>query len=214
MRVTDINDIRTTTDLRFLNNLIMDNNFGSNQMLMVECFNRAIDLGYKGKFPIPDYKADTKKFIVVDTWNGEGYSDVNGSEMKLFDTHAEARQYAKEQALKELPNPGDLDVYRDETLVVAYQFEVDDDHGSYQVHELKKNAYAVMIRCNINDVLVLTELEFKQEIKQLKEEFLELQKRTGEDEEDYFDYQPGGDIFVSAWDDYDFQFRLLKNVKQ
>ena len=54
MKVTHINDIRTTTDLQFLNNLIMDNNFGSNQMLMVECFNRAIDLGYKGKFPIPD----------------------------------------------------------------------------------------------------------------------------------------------------------------
>ena len=222
MRVTHINDIRTTTDLQFLNNLIMDNNFGSNQMLMVECFNRAIDLGYKGKFPIPD----TKKFIVVDTWNGEGYSDLNGSEIKMFDDQVNAERYAQTKALNELPLPSDsryegerLDILRkedqvdDEEFLVAFQYEIDDDHGSYQVHELKKNAYAVMVRCNINDVVVLTELEFKQEIKQLKEEFLEVQKRTGEDEEDYFDYQPGGDIFISAWDDYDFQFRLLKNVE-
>ena len=126
--------------------------------------------------------------------------------MKIFSDKAVAHKHAKRIAKSQ---SNDIEIFEDS----IYYFEIDEDYGSYQVHELKEYAYAVMIRCNDNYAEVLTELEFKQAIKQLKEEFLELKKQTGEDEEDYFNYQLGGDIFVSAWDDYDFQFRLLKNVE-
>lgn len=143
------------------------------------------------------------KYIMVDTWNGSGYSSENGTEIKIFSYKAVANKHAKRRAKCQ---SNDIEIFEGS----IYSFEIDEDYGSYQVHELKEDAYAVMIRCNDNYAEVLTELEFKQAIEQLKEEFLELQKQTGEDEEDYFDYQPGGDIFVSAWDDYDFQFRILK----
>ena len=31
-----------------------------------------------------------KKFIVIDTWNGDGYSSDNGTQIKIFDTQAAA----------------------------------------------------------------------------------------------------------------------------
>ena len=43
-----------------------------------------------------------KKFIVIDTWNGDGYSSDNGTQIKIFDTQAEAKQYAESMALQEI----------------------------------------------------------------------------------------------------------------
>ena len=42
----------------------------------------------------------SNKFIVVDTWNGEGYSSENGIEIKIFDTKKEADAYCKIEAYK------------------------------------------------------------------------------------------------------------------
>ena len=36
------------------------------------------------------------KYIVIDTWNGEGYSSDNGTEIKTFQTKKDALKYAKE----------------------------------------------------------------------------------------------------------------------
>jgi len=38
-------------DVKTINKIVMDQNWGK-QLLMRECFDRALELGYKGTFPI------------------------------------------------------------------------------------------------------------------------------------------------------------------
>ena len=159
-----------------------------------------------------------KKFIVIDTWNGDGYSSDNGTQIKIFDTQAAAKRYAESMALQEIEhqetNKG-LTYYSDDNSWSAcFTIGPDDnpDHGTYQVHELPKNAYAVMILTNVNEVEILTEDKFKDEVEYLSSEFHEHE--TFEDYEDTFCKEENGDMFVSCFgcQDYDYQFRLIKNI--
>lgn len=87
------------------------------------------------------------------------------------------------------------------TLFLSY----DDNHGSYQVWETK-GVYAIMIQCNVNEITMLTKEEYEEKIKWLDEQY-------GDDLEDYSDTDENGDKFYcSLVDDYDYQFRLIKNI--
>jgi hypothetical protein len=156
----------------------------------------------------------TNKFIVIDTWNGEGYSSDNGTDIKIMNNIVDAERYAECMATSNLCYPSEdrlenevieINHYND---YVSFIYEVDDDAGSYQVHKLNDDAFAIVIRTNINEVDILTESEYNELVDSLKEEF----KENDETEEDYFHYEEDGDLFVSAFDDYDFQFRLIKNI--
>ena len=160
-----------------------------------------------------------KKYIVVDTWNGDGYSSENGVEINQFQNKKLAFKHAHKRALE---NAGDVaeDVcrYSDEELnhslweVVKrdadgdgfYWETYDDNTGSYQVFEIK-DAYAIMILCNVNEVSLLTKKEYKERVSELNEEY-------GEDLEENLYEDDNGDSFYCAIDDYDYQFRLIKNI--
>jgi hypothetical protein len=160
-----------------------------------------------------------KKYIVVDTWNGDGYSYENGVDTKQFQYKKAAFKYAYQRVLS---NAGDVsdDVcrYSDEkptehwkpvkrgTDGDGFYFETYDDNcGSYQVWETK-DAYAIMIQCNVNDVTMLTKEEYKEHIE-------ELDAMYGSDLEEYCETDDNGDKFYcSLVDDYDYQFRLIKNL--
>ena len=149
-----------------------------------------------------------KKYIVIDTWNGEGYSYNNGADTKQFQYKKSAMKHAFKRVLSNVDgDTDDVQKYNEEYLDDGYYFtHYNDDSGSYQVHEIK-DTYAIMIQCNTNEVFMLNEKEFNDKISELDEEY-------GEDLEDYSNTDENGDkYYCSLVDDYDYQFRLIKNLK-
>ena len=163
-----------------------------------------------------------KKYIVIDTWNGEGYSDNNGVDTKQFDDKKKAFAWAYKRVLSN--NDDDADgvcKYSDETSPNPelwtpvkkdadgdgfYWESYDDNSGSYQVFEIK-DTYAIMIYCNTNEVFMLNKEEYDEKIAELNEEY-------GEELEEEMYKEDNGDSFYCAIDDYDYQFRLITNIKK
>lgn len=163
-----------------------------------------------------------KKYIAIDTWNGEGYSDCNGVEIKTFDNKILAERYAEVEATKQLPYPIS-DRFNGEEVTTFITSDVTifgwtvggegyEDHGTFQVHPLPSDAYAVMIRTNVNEVDILDALEYANWIEELSSDF--EGDYDSSEKEDYFYYEENGDLFVQCFgsQDYDYQFRLIKNI--
>ena len=147
------------------------------------------------------------KYIVVDTWNGMGYSTENGVELKQFNKEIDAMAWANKRCMEQVKfctsiPQGDSIWGLD---CGGYCYESDLGGGSYQIVETK-DVHAVMIRCNVNDVETLTKDEYYNKIQ-------ELDGLYGEDLDDCLDVDENGDRFYhSHVDEYDYQFRLLKNL--
>ena len=175
-----------------------------------------------------------KKYIVIDTWNGDGYSTENGVDTKQFDHRESALKWAYKRCVEQ--NQGDTDTiqrYSDqknyngeplewfkkdgnETNGDGYYWETyDDNSGSYQVWETK-DVYAFMIQCNVNDVNPLTKQEYLEEIEE-KEHLMKdaiTNSIWNQTEEDFISEDKNGDVYYADLDDYDYQFRLVNNLKQ
>tara|TARA_Y100000401_G_scaffold117489_1_gene126550 strand:+ start:427 stop:897 length:471 start_codon:yes stop_codon:yes gene_type:complete len=151
-----------------------------------------------------------KRYIVVDTWNGDGYSDENGAEIKIFDDKINAFEYALQGIKKQhgaIFEPITI-TSQDVHLVGGYGFESGHDHGSFQVLEFNEDIYAVQIMCNVNEVMLLTKEQYEEAIKEREEEMHEAYNYF--DREDYVT-ENNGDTFYSAIYDYDYQYRLVSN---
>ena len=133
------------------------------------------------------------RYVVVDTWNGQGYSSENGVDLRFFWTKAEAESVAKHDASMY----ENLQRYVDDKAI-SFGYDIDDDNGSYQVLELKDDTYAIMIRANVNEVDLLSEVEYNSKIQEFESEDI--------------DTSPNGDVYIGGVDDYDYQFRLLHNT--
>lgn len=165
-----------------------------------------------------------KQYIVIDTWNGMGYSDQNGNQIEFFDNKISAERHAESEATQQLPYPVSDRVNGEEvttfitsdTTIFGWTIgsEGYEDHGTYQVHELPSDAYAVMIRTNVNEVDILDAVEYADWIKELSSDF--EGDYDPSEKEDYFYYEDNGDLFVQCFgsQDFDYQFRLIKNIKQ
>jgi hypothetical protein len=156
-----------------------------------------------------------KKYIVIDTWNGEGYSSDNGVDTKQFTYKKSAYKWAYKRALSQADGDAKyVTRYSDEYAQIdkgvdgdGYSFlAYDDNYGSYQVWETK-DAHAFMIHCNVNECAMLTKKQYEEQIEWLDKEY-------GEDLEEYLDTEKNGDKFYgSLVDEYDYQFRLISNLK-
>lgn len=144
-----------------------------------------------------------RKYIVIDTWNGMGYSTENGVDTKQFDDKSTALDWARKRCLEQAQN----DLSSVSSIDNGYVWEDEEgDAGTYQVIETK-DVYAVMIRCNVNDVETLTKEEYYNKIQ-------DLDKLYGEDIDEHLNIDGNGDRFYdSNVDEYDYQFRLMKNFK-
>tara|TARA_R100000426_G_C4824430_1_gene112075 strand:+ start:2050 stop:2544 length:495 start_codon:yes stop_codon:yes gene_type:complete len=156
----------------------------------------------------------SKKYIAVDTWNGEGHSSENGTEIKLFDTKQEADAYCKTEAYKN----EEEDVMVVEKVKNGYEFydiseDGVDDSGSYRYYTLPQDAYAVEILCNVNEVRILNQIEFAKAIADRETELQDYLKDTifNETREDKVIATDDG-IFYHSLDQYDFQYRRLESV--
>ena len=164
-----------------------------------------------------------KKYVVIDTWNGEGYSTENGVDIKQFDYRKSALKWAYKRALSNAQDDADdVQRYSDQTDLMkandngdGYFWETYDDNcGSYQVWETK-DVYAFMIQCNVNDVTPLTKKQFIEEIED-KEDLMKdaiTHSPFNEMEEDFQFQEENGDVYYGGLDDYDYQYRLVKNIK-
>ena len=112
-----------------------------------------------------------KKYIVIDTWNGEGYSSDNGNEIKYFSSKDEAIKHAKQRRKENLQI--NQTPYETGDNIFGWGDEEIGDYGSYQVYELKEDDYAIEILANVNEVVILTKKEYQERIKELNEEVFE-----------------------------------------
>ena len=163
-----------------------------------------------------------KKYVVIDTWNGEGYSTENGVDIKQFDYRKSALKWAYKRALTNAQDDADdVQRYSDQTDLMkandngdGYFWETYDDNcGSYQVWETK-DVYAFMIQCNVNDVTPLTKKQFIEEIED-KEDLMKdaiTHSPFNESEEDFESQEENGDVYYGGLDDYDYQYRLVSNM--
>ncbi len=144
-----------------------------------------------------------KKYIIVSTWNGEGYTSENFiNEIVLLDNDAQALVLCK--ALAEDQLGADVTIQKN-----GAGFDHGDDQGAYHFFELKDEHYGVRFEPNWNKAELLTEAEYKAVVAEL---------RTQIDEEDGI-IDDGDSIFfhtgeikdgVDVQYEVDYQFEVIK----
>jgi hypothetical protein len=100
------------------------------------------------------------KFVIVETWNGEGYSYENLIRLvKDFDSEEDAKQFCKETLEDEQISAEE--VY---PLDTGYGWSYRDDDGSYQCFKMEEDSFGVIILCNVNDVKVVNKESYFKEL--------------------------------------------------
>lgn len=99
-----------------------------------------------------------KKFAIVSTWNGEGYSYSNELEKIVEGSFSDVKLMAKEMMIETQPN---IEFTEEEDGFIFSFIGNDDDSGSFRVLELDENSFGIVITTQINQAEVLNEDEFK-----------------------------------------------------
>jgi hypothetical protein len=99
-----------------------------------------------------------KKFAIVSTWNGEGYSYQSKLRLIFNGTETEAKDKTKSLMCE---TEGEKIEIEERENGYTFNFSNDENnHGSYQFLELNDDSYGIVITCNVNEVEVLTKEEF------------------------------------------------------
>jgi len=127
--------------------------------------------GITGKSEAPTPKKTPKTnqdtYLIVETWNGEGYSEENLiSETKKFSNDKEAKNYTK-GLIEKNQSFDEIDPYSN-----GWGWLSGEDNGSYQYFKLKPSDYGVVILTNINEVKVLNKKEYEQLLKLTQTNFI------------------------------------------
>lgn len=137
------------------------------------------------------------KYVIVSTWNGEGYSELNEAVIKKFKSDEDAffhivkkaRQYDEGFELEYFQKKGEGRV----------TFDDGDDQGSFQFFKVISSDYGVVIQCNVNEAIVLNKDGYNDTLA------LAI-KQADPDELEEIDLTADR-IFIGAYDsDYDYQF--------
>ena len=143
-----------------------------------------------------------KKYAIIGTWNGEGYS----SENKL---HAvvEAQNYDEVMAITKELVMSEMMIGTDEpddeffTLENGHGWTTgpEEDSGTYQFFEILDDTFGFVVLCNVNDVQACNKDEF---------DSLKLEAISQADEDDYDEGElDSNNVFIGAYGgDYDYQF--------
>lgn len=158
-----------------------------------------------------------KKYAIIDTWNGDGYSYANEIlHIKYFDNDEQALEHCKKLATEQAngfledlfgvtDNIDDLLSVNDSS-VDYFAKNDEDDSGCIHFVELHDDSFAVEMLCNVNEVLVLTEDEYKYSLN-------EAVKNADQDDIDDLDLAADR-VFIGAYnDDYDRQFEIISDDK-
>jgi len=138
------------------------------------------------------------EYLIIETWNGEGYSYKNdASILKTEDTAKRIAENSVAKILKEVNLSVNLTLTSIDLINLIEYCSVEDS-GSIMILPYLKQ-YGVMIKCEINEYTIFNT---KEEYDNAYKEAVELA--------DPKDYQLG-DMFIHAHkDDYSRQFKILK----
>jgi len=137
------------------------------------------------------------KYVIVETWNGEGYSSENLASIKEFDNDSVAQNYL--ESLVHFQTGAE----NIESSNGCITYEKGDDQGSFVFIRNAELIYGIMILTNVNEVHPL--LSKKDWLKHLAHAF----QQSDPDETDELDLNDES-IFIGAYnDDYDYQFVKL-----
>lgn len=103
-----------------------------------------------------------KKYLIVDTFNGEGYSD-SSAELKEFASLDEAKEFAISQAVKSTDSVDSIEVLDDRVLYGINEDRYSDmegldrfeDQGAVHFVELLEDTVAISINPTINEFVQL-----------------------------------------------------------
>lgn len=103
-----------------------------------------------------------KKYLIVDTFNGEGYSD-SSAELKEFASLDEAKEFAISQAVKSTDSVDSIEVLDDRVLYGINEDRGSDmegldrfeDQGAVHFVELLEGTVAISINPTINEFVQL-----------------------------------------------------------
>ena len=131
------------------------------------------------------------KYIIIETWNGEGYSYENKAYLMDFDSDAEAQAHIESLVQEDAEN-----VKASKGMVF---YEVGEDGGWYTWTPYQ-DEYGVVILCNVNEPYIVTE-----------EQFLRYYDEAVEQADPEEEIEFGDEVFVGAYDgDYDYALIKLK----
>jgi hypothetical protein len=130
------------------------------------------------------------KYVIAETWNGEGYSSENKAYIKDFLNENDVRVYIESLF------PSNADILMDVNRV---EYDVNDDAGSYEWHQYT-GQYGVVILPQLNEVLLLD-----------KDEFDTMYKDAVEQADPEEEIEQGDKVFIGAYNgEYDYMFIKLK----
>ena len=109
------------------------------------------------------------KYLIVDTWNGEGYS-----ESTAFIQHSKDIMSVTEQLAKDC---GDLDTppkmvvsesgKKDGTgMCIAWSYDIADDNGAIHFEPYPKEIVGIIIHPNVNDYTIYTSMEAWEQVQE------------------------------------------------
>ena len=141
------------------------------------------------------------KYIIVQTWNGEGYSYNNTAEIMEFNSEGEAQKHLF-QLFIEQPNAILLECDKG-FITFEITYSGNTDEGSYQYFPYTEDIIGVVISTNVNEVVVVNNLT----------DWIDLvdiaKGQADPDELDEIDFDEDS-FFVPAYNgDYDYQFIKL-----
>ena len=134
------------------------------------------------------------KYVITETWNGEGYSSDNLAYIKEFTSDSEAQKYL-ESLVDIQTNAENI-----ESSIGCITYDKGDDQGSFTFIRNAEKLYGVMIFCNVNEV---HPIKSKKEFHKLISGAITLS-----DPEEIDEINLGDDsIFIGAYQrEYDYQF--------
>lgn len=146
-----------------------------------------------------------KKFAIITTWNGDGYSYQN----KLVEVVEYQFLGLAKQRCHELMHAIELQVFHPNEYDIndfesgfGWTVKDDDDSGSYQAFEITDDLYGFVINVNVNEVVPCTKEEFEEEkTNALAEADMDLTEEEDLDDDDFFIHTLSGE--------YDKQFIKL-----
>ena len=111
-------------------------------------------------------------YFIVDTWNGDGYSE--SGIIETVDNLSKAREIAlKEFALRYLNSPGlstvDNNLY-DRGHISFTEVKEKEDSGTIHILEKCANTYGVLINPHVNSVTAINKEQFDKIIDDLRED--------------------------------------------
>jgi len=139
------------------------------------------------------------KYVIIETWNGVGYSSENLAYIKEFNTDSEAQSYLESLLYMQI---GAENI---ESSLGCITYEKNDDQGSFVFIRNAELLYGIMIFCNVNEIYT---------IKSKKEWHKRISGAiTLADPEEIEEINLGDDsIFIGAYQgEYDYQFIKLQN---